>query len=202
MKKYDLDKPKKNHSFIEGWIAKDNTFCDDLINFFESNKSNHKEGESYTGLNKEVKNSIDMSINPIDLEKENYQPVKDYMSHLNECYWDYLKKYDLNQYIKELHIGPFNIQKYNKGGHFKLWHSERMNISSSSRVFAWMTYLNTVDDGGETEFYYYDIKVKPIKGLTIIWPSEWTHLHKGSIANEVKYVITGWLHFPDNYTGV
>ena len=73
-----------------------------------------------------------------------------------------------------------------------------MNIASSSRLFAWMTYLNTVKDGGETEFHYFDVKVKPIKGLTIIWPSEWTHLHKGSVTNETKYIITGWIHFPDN----
>ena len=132
------------------------------------------------------------------LENKEYKPVSNYMTHLNNCYWEYSKKYNLDKYLKDLHIGPFNIQKYNEGGHFKSWHSERMNIASSSRLFAWMTYLNTVKDGGETEFHYFDVKVKPIKGLTIIWPSEWTHLHKGSVTNETKYIITGWIHFPDN----
>ena len=47
-----------------------------------------------------------------------------------------------------------------------------------------------------------EIKIQPKKGLTLIWPSEWTHLHKGSITNETKYIITGWLHFPDDIEGV
>tara|TARA_Y100000590_G_scaffold468339_1_gene650749 strand:+ start:2096 stop:2704 length:609 start_codon:yes stop_codon:yes gene_type:complete len=202
MKKFEIETSPKRQTFIEGWLAEDNELCDNLIELFESNESKHIIGESYTGLNKETKDSIDMVINPIDIENIDYKPVSNYMTHLNKCYWEYLKKYNMDNHLKDLHIGPFNIQKYNKGGHFKSWHSERMNMESSSRLFAWMTYLNTVNDGGETEFYYFDIKVKPIKGLTIIWPSEWTHLHKGSITNEIKYVITGWIHFPDNLKGV
>ena len=198
MKKFELQESQKKQTFIEGWLSDDEELCDQLIELFESNESKHNIGESYTGLDKEVKDSIDMVINPLDLENKEYKPVSDYMTHLNNCYWEYSKKYNLDKYLKDLHIGPFNIQKYNEGGHFKSWHSERMNIASSSRLFAWMTYLNTVKDGGETEFHYFDVKVKPIKGLTIIWPSEWTHLHKGSVTNETKYIITGWIHFPDN----
>lgn len=198
MKKFELQESQKKQTFIEGWLSDDEELCDQLIELFESNESKHNIGESYTGLDKEVKDSIDMVINPLDLENKEYKPVSNYMTHLNNCYWEYSKKYNLDKYLKDLHIGPFNIQKYNEGGHFKSWHSERMNIASSSRLFAWMTYLNTVKDGGETEFHYFDVKVKPIKGLTIIWPSEWTHLHKGSVTNETKYIITGWIHFPDN----
>jgi hypothetical protein len=42
-----------------------------------------------------------------------------------------------------------------------------------------MTYLNDVTDGGETGFFYQDVKIKPQKGLTLIWPAIWTHTHKG-----------------------
>ena len=42
-----------------------------------------------------------------------------------------------------------------------------------------MTYLNDVSDGGETEFYYQKLKVKPETGLTLIWGSDWTFTHKG-----------------------
>ena len=59
-----------------------------------------------------------------------------------------------------------------------------------------MTYLNDVDDGGTTDFHYYDIKIKPEKGKTLIWPSEWTHAHSGSVLKSgEKYIITGWIHF-------
>ena len=68
--------------------------------------------------------------------------------------------------------------------------------STLHRVFAWMTYLNDVDvkDGGTTYFNHYDLEVQPKKGLTLIWPAEWTHAHKGNLlqANS-KYIITGYL---------
>ena len=61
-----------------------------------------------------------------------------------------------------------------------------------------MTYLNNVDDGGTTDFEYFNIKIKPKVGKTLIWPSEWTHAHTGSVLNNgSKYIITGWIHFAD-----
>ena len=59
-----------------------------------------------------------------------------------------------------------------------------------------MTYLNNDDDSGTTNFEYYDIKVKPEIGKTLIWPAEWTHAHTGSILKSgTKYIITGWIQF-------
>ena len=58
-----------------------------------------------------------------------------------------------------------------------------------------MTYLNDVKDGG-TEFLYQNLKTKAEKGLTLIWPSAWTHTHKGIISpTKEKYIITGWYAF-------
>jgi hypothetical protein len=60
-----------------------------------------------------------------------------------------------------------------------------------------MTYLNDVEDGGSTYFSHYDLDVQPQRGMTLIWPAEWTHAHSGRILNSgVKYIITGWMHFP------
>jgi hypothetical protein len=63
-----------------------------------------------------------------------------------------------------------------------------------------MTYLNDVEDGDEyqggTEWYHGNIKVNARKGHTVIWPSDWTHTHRGIIApNKEKYIITGWFNF-------
>ena len=49
---------------------------------------------------------------------------------------------------------------------------------------------------GETEFLHQKIKAKPRKGLTLIWPADWTHVHRGIVsASEEKYIITGWFDF-------
>ena len=59
-----------------------------------------------------------------------------------------------------------------------------------------MTYLNDVEEGGSTYFSHYDLEIKPQKGLTLIWPAEWTHAHRGNILTKgKKYIITGWINF-------
>ena len=59
-----------------------------------------------------------------------------------------------------------------------------------------MTYLNDVEEGGSTYFSHYDLEIQPRKGLTLIWPAEWTHAHRGNILKEgSKYIITGWISF-------
>ena len=59
-----------------------------------------------------------------------------------------------------------------------------------------MTYLNDVTEGGETEWYYQKLKIKPKKGLTVIWPADWTYQHRGIPSKtHHKYIITGWFSF-------
>jgi hypothetical protein len=67
---------------------------------------------------------------------------------------------------------------------------------ATNRVMAWMTYLNTVEEGGETYFPTQQAKIKPAKGLTLLWPADWTHLHQGCVApNETKMIVTGWYDY-------
>jgi hypothetical protein len=59
-----------------------------------------------------------------------------------------------------------------------------------------MTYLNDVYKGGETEFFHQQFKVTPKKGLTLIWPADWTYTHRGIVAPvEEKIIVTGWWNF-------
>jgi hypothetical protein len=58
-----------------------------------------------------------------------------------------------------------------------------------------MTYLNTVEEAG-TEFKFQKFKATAEKGKTLIWPTDFTHTHRGVISlNKEKYIITGWLSF-------
>ena len=67
-----------------------------------------------------------------------------------------------------------------------------------NRHLVFMTYLNDVNNGGETEFLNQRIKFKPQKGLTLVWPADWTHSHRGLVSlTETKYITTGWLNFID-----
>ena len=114
-----------------------------------------------------------------------------------------LCKHSIKKMLKNIDLTGFNIQKYSQGDHFAELHSERTSFNTLHRLFAWMTYLNDVDDGGQTNFSHYGIKIKPEIGKTLIWPAEWTHAHTGEILKSgTKYIVTGWIHFPISKTQI
>ena len=46
------------------------------------------------------------------------------------------------------------------------------------------------------EFCRKNIKIKPEKGLTLIWPADWTHTHRGIASpTQEKFIITGWFNY-------
>ena len=191
----------KHPNFIGCWMMQDKSICDNLIKFFENNKGAQGSGVTDFGKpNETYKKSIDLRIDPSDLNENKFDDISTYIEQLKLCYLDYLEQWEfLKSFFPKVHIGPFNIQKYEEGGHFQMLHSERVSLHTLHRMHAWMTYLNDVADGGETEFPMYGLKVKPEKGKTLIWPAEWTHAHLGSVVNKGnKYIVTGWMHFPDN----
>jgi len=191
----------KHPNFISCWMLGDTSVCDGLIDLFEQNKTAQSPGHLGSGkVDEAVKNSLDLSISPQDLEEDEFQAAAAYMMALQTLYSDYLEQWEfLKTFLPRAHIGPFNIQKYNEGGHFGKLHAERTSLNCLQRTLVWMTYLNDVEDGGETEFPMFGLKVKPEKGKTLIWPAEWTHAHRGTVVNKGnKYIITGWMHYPDN----
>jgi hypothetical protein len=184
-------------SFIGGWHIPKET-CDKIINFHKTHPNLHSEGK-IKGLdnsdeliiNHEFKESIDIGLSGNDTF------LFEYNYYLNECLKNYEKKYETNIYLNTFSpkMEPYNIQYYPPGGGFKKWHCERSAGHLSKRMLVFMTYLNDVPNGG-TEFKFQKIITKAKKGLTLIWPSDFTHLHKGQVSNKhEKYVITGWFSF-------
>ena len=199
MKKVILSN-KENPHFIGCWKILNDQLCKDIIVFFKNNPNLHKKGSTIGNtINEKIKKSTDLTINPDSLKHKDYQIFVEYFNHLNKCFLDYKEQFPfLKTFANKTSIGPFNIQKYSSGDHFSQLHCERTSMSTLHRLFAWMTYLNDVDDedGGTTDFDYYNIKVKPECGKTLIWPAEWTHAHYGSILKKnEKYIITGWIDF-------
>jgi len=184
--------------FIGCWNLENKKLCNEITNFFENNKNLQKQGASAMGVNLNVKKTIDIKINPNDLEKPKFKIFKQYIGELRKCFLDYQNQWSfLKSMIKIVDIPAFNIQKYSRGDHFATLHSERTTLSTLHRLFAWMTYLNDVNDGGQTNFSHYGISIKPEIGKTLIWPAEWTHAHTGEILKSgTKYIVTGWIHFP------
>ena len=197
MKRSDLKKANLNPNFIGSWIIED-ALCEEIIDHFEKTKQSQRQGTSTSGWNLATKNRQDITISPNKLNLPENKIYKKYFQSLFECYKDYNLQWPfLSSIVNHLDIGNCNIRKYESGQHFQKIHCERSSLNSLHRLFAFMTYLNDVEDGGSTYFNHYDLEIMPRKGLTLLWPAEWTHSHKVNILNSgVKYIITGWLIFP------
>ena len=195
MKRININTEQTN--FIGCWNLENNKLCSEIIEFFEDNKKLQKQGITGQGKNLKLKKTTDITINPNDLKNPKFKILEKYINELHKCYMDYQKQWPfLKTMLKKIDIPAFNIQKYSRGDHFAHLHSERTSLSTLHRLFAWMTYLNDVEDGGKTNFSHYGISIKPQTGKTLIWPAEWTHAHTGEILNDgKKYIITGWMHF-------
>ena len=193
--KYKEAKLDKSH-FIGAWYIPTD-ICTKFIKFFDLNQELQTKGISIKNnqriYDKNVKESIDIVI-----ESGNHENIiGEYRNHLQNILNLYLKKYNYADKVDPFYITEdYNLQKYPVGGGYKEWHFENDGEGFSIfRHLVFMTYLNTVDDGG-TEFFYQKLKTKAKKGLTLIWPSTWTHTHRGIISKtKEKYILTGWYSF-------
>ena len=196
MQRIEISNTSNTPNFIGSWILKDKNMCDEIVNFFEANPSDQGIGAIGGGIDESQKKTTDIPIKPKQLEQEKYKIFNTYINNVVNCFKDYKEQWPFLNTIKGMEIGTFNLQKYSPGGHFSAVHTERASSSTMHRVLAFMTYLNDVEEGGETSFHYYDINVQPKKGKTIIWPAEWTHAHSGGIVKQgCKYIVTGWIQF-------
>jgi len=182
-----------NDNFILQEYLSDITVCDRVIEYFKNNP-NKKQGTNAYKVDETVKKSTDLWVT------EQHNPVvQEYLSALHEVCDKYIKKYPwVNEFASWGISQPFNIQHYKPNEGFYSWHTERSSARPdiASRHMVFMTYLNDVTDAGETEFYHQNLKIKPKKGLTVIWPTDWMFTHRGiPSASQEKYIATGWYNF-------
>ena len=111
---------------------------------------------------------------------------------------------DIGELVKTLYrLGAINLQKYRQGqGGYHHWHSELYphpqdpGSETLHRTLLWMFYLNDVEEGGETSFYFQDRHIAPKQGTLVIAPAAFTHTHKGQVPRSGdKYILTSWLLF-------
>ena len=185
----DLEIVKNNVETFMMRFQVSHTLCDELINYYKNTKYN-KIDASESGWSPDVKQSVDLTIRP----STDIQIINDYLDCITDGLDMYFKQYPESYHLIEI-TEPFNIQYYPSGGGFKKWHCERDTHQTFQRSLVFMTYLNDIPDGGGTEFKFYpDVKIKAKKGLSLIWPTDFTHTHRGVVSEYEKYIVTGWIN--------
>lgn len=172
--------------------------CRQLIQTFE-NSDEKRPGVLYgpNGVDANGgKQSLDITFNPSYLQHQEWGPLlgevvevveqgKNEYIRLFENAFTNLDPFQLDTY--------FNIQKYSPNQAFTQYHCERAGLKHSNRILVWMIYLNTVTDFGQTEFYYQHHFEQAEEGKLVIWPTDWTYLHRGIPSpSQDKYILTGW----------
>ena len=179
-------------------------FCEHLIKQFEvaetqgiltsrkeweGTETNRKNDFSFAFHGEEVETAIEFNgMNPIRL----------FYMGLDSCLQDYMDRYsELRNHPLNTHSMKF--QKTTDGGGYHVWHCERnVEPTINNRVLTYMLYLNTLppESNGETEFLYQKERIRPVKNTILIWPADFTHVHRGNpVYNNTKYIVTGWLKY-------
>jgi len=111
-----------------------------------------------------------------------------------KVYTPYSKKYQTVEMLSSHSMYILKLQKTAPGEGYHVWHFESSSLLNTRRVMAFIVYLNDVEEGGETEFLYQNVRVKPKAGRAVLWPAYFTHPHRGNppLKNE-KYIVTGWI---------
>ena len=175
-------------------------YCDSVISYFEEMVK--------VGC---ISNRQQVENIPKSFKEDNFIFIKDTSANLHhnaalvtqfnnilwgQCYSDYANKFWSLKEIAIHNSYSFKIQKTEPGQGYHVWHCESIDRNTSNRILAWTLYLNDVEEGGETEFIYQHMRVKPKKGTLVIWPADFTHAHRGnSPISNTKYIVTGWIEF-------
>lgn len=128
------------------------------------------------------------------LKYSNYELYKDVHDSIMPFFKEYAEEFES---IRGIMSNEVKLQKTPIKGGYSVWHAEQGIKEASTRSLVWMVYLNTIEDGGETEFLHQKVKIKPTRGTLVLWPASYTHVHRGNPPySETKYIITGWGNFP------
>lgn len=187
-------------NFIEIYDnAVTDSYCNKVINYFEKlDQEGHilsrQEHEGVPKIAKDTSNYFSDSIMAFERTSNIFH---EFCTSLQSCYYQYNNKYGIVSSLGKHAISEsIKIQKTNPSEGYHVWHCESANILSGRRLMLAVLYLNTVNDGGETEFLYQSIRIKPKKRTLILCPGGFTHTHRGNPPlTESKYIVTTWIEF-------
>ena len=175
-------------------------FCNHMISEFERVLSeglcgNRQDSEGTTKTTKQD------NFYFLNLKQHVLSPFNDdevlpvFMNGLQRCFDDYVAEYDILKDV-DLKCTSVKMQKTIPGAGYHVWHSEQGNGESNGRCLVYSLYLNDIEEAGETEFLYQQLRIPPKENSMVIWPAAFTHTHRGNVVHgeKSKYIVTGWFY--------
>lgn len=169
--------------------------CEDVIKVFEifnENKLTYDRNDLIVSDD----NSCDIP-HVLEMEME-FSFQKIFQDRFFGCLYPiYLQKYPTLEVMSRHMPRYMKVQKTLPCQGYHLWHQEHNGTNDArDRILAWILYLNDVEEGGETEFLYQSLRLKPKTGTFVLWPAAFTHAHRGNPPlSGKKYIATGWVDY-------
>jgi hypothetical protein len=168
-------------------------WCEEMIRRFEAHPDQQNAGRigQTQGLDAEVKRTMDLVVSGRDewkdVDEVFYRCVGAALGELRQSFPFFKGSF------KDM---GYQIQRY-QPGEFYHWHIDGGSHEFSQRQLVVIWYLNDVPGpGGETEFLYQDVGVRPECGKMLVFPPFWTHEHRSATLKiGVKYIATTWVVF-------
>ena len=191
---------RKSENFIRMYPkAFSDEFCDSVIGYFEWAQTNNRTWQRPE--DEILKKDLSCVMNPTSSIEFDWTHLSWLLKEFNDNFWDkYYKSYceefsTLKQFGAHT-IFTYKVQKTSPGGGYHVWHAEQDTKRHCSRLAVYTVYLNDVLEGGETEFLYQGVRIPARKGDLCIFPSSYSHTHRGNPPlQEDKYILTGWIEF-------
>jgi hypothetical protein len=153
------------------------------------------------GAPKHRKNDMQLGLNfgaHCAADFDGHSATSMFFKGLQNCYNEYTEQFSVLKDGK-IYGTAMKMQRTDPGGGYHVWHGEQGNKEHAERVLVYMLYLNDLgeQDGGETEFLYQRLRLRPEANTMIIWPAAYTHAHRGNtvLGDCSKYIVTGWFYY-------
>ena len=189
----NIKEVKPNSFVFEKNHALDSQFCASVIERFEQNTQDQYQGRIGQQISEDtdIKRSTDLVVSG----KTHWQDVdRALFKSLGVAIREFRQQFT---YFN----GPFKDMGYGlqrtAPEEFYHWHIDGGSHEFSQRQLVAIWYLNDVEGpGGETEFLYQQLKIKPEAGKLVLFPPFWTHEHRGATLQQgLKYIATTWVVF-------
>lgn len=94
--------------------------------------------------------------------------------------------------VKQLKHEWYNLLRYEDN---QRYNGHNDGDTSSGRAVSAICYLNDDYEGGEIEFEFFKLKIKPESGMLILFPSNFPYKHIAHpVTKGVKYAMVTWMH--------
>lgn len=172
-------------------------YCQHVIDTFES-MSARQWTTLQSGIHKNADERIVLDWAPTgNMFYQNFDICQHFYETIHKYYTEqYAEKYDVLKTLYQHTPKGMSIQKTMPHQGYHAWHCEAGHLASAARVLTYTVYLNDVEEGGETEFLYQGVKIKPEVGKLAFFPGNYMYPHRGNPTYKTpKYIISGWYTF-------